>query len=276
MKIIFLSLAFISFFCCVPKAQNETDSIEVSLIDAYVKPEQPHTFFLSFFTSGLCKSKVVIENLHEFIVSDEFTDMHSKEIDISSIRLKEKIVKFVIVTEDTLGNKFSSEVFDFDLPYEPEIEGGSNLFQLCLFGGAIFLLPYPDYLYQAGQHYFSLTKDIPVLSFRSKSLNYPASYISVEYSHIFDTTVKNFIRLGYKQIYEVPHIEYLSPGVTLYTNFHGNNGIGLEVSAGLFTIADSFTLYTRYRYNIKPGNSLNNFQEISIGLYSAFFSFYLK
>ena len=87
---------------------------------------------------------------------------------------------------------------------------------------------------------------------------------------------KNYLRAGYKQLYEIPYVEYLSPGVSLYTNFLGNNGIGLETSIGLFTIVDTFTLYTRYRFNIKMGDTPGNFHEISLGLYSSFFSFYLN
>lgn len=276
MKIFFPIVAFICLFSFSITAQEGADSIEVYLIDAYVKPELPHTFILSFFTSEPCKSTVVMEDKYSYEVSDELTDMHNFEMDISSLRFSKKIVNFIIICQDSVGRKSRSEIFDFDLPYEPEIEGGSDIFQLCLFGGAIFLLPYPNYMIQDRNHYFSLTKDIPILSFRSKSLNYPASYISVEYSHILKANVKNYLRMGYKQIYEIPHIEYLSPGITLYTNFLGNNGIGLEVSAGFFTIADSFTFYTRYRYNVKLAGSAENFQEISIGLYSAFFSLYLK
>ncbi len=254
---------------------QKTDSIEVYLIDAYVKPELPHKFTLSFFTSDVCKSKVIIDENYEYTVNDELSDMHKTEIGITTLEFDDKIVNFVIVTEDEVGNKYISEVFDFDLPYEPEVKHGSDLFQLCLFGGAIFLLPYPNLVLQKGESFFSLTKEIPIISFRSKSRKYPAGYLSLEYSFIFDASIKNYLRAGYKQFYELPYIEYFSPGVSLYTNFLGNNGIALETSIGLFTIVDTFTLYTRYRYNIKPGGSPGNFHEVSLGLYSSFFSVYL-
>ncbi len=209
-------------------------------------------------------------------VNDEFSDMHKTEIEITDLEFNDKIVNFVIITEDEAGNKNISEIFDFDLPYEPEIKTGSDFLQVCLFAGAIFLLPYPNLVLQKGESYFSLTKEIPIFSFRSKSRRYPAGYLSLEYSYIFNASAKNYLRAGYKQLYELPYIEYLSPGVSLYTNFLGNNGIGLETSIGLFTIVDTFTLYTRYRFNIKMGDSPGNFHEISLGLYSSFFSFYLN
>jgi len=256
-------------------AQNEIDSIEVYLIDAYVKPEPPNDFILSFFTSDLCKSKVLIEGRYEYPVSDELTDMHKTKIELSSMIFNDNIVTFIIITEDSLGDQFTSELFDFDLPFEPEIVGGADFLQLCLFGGAVFLLPYPNLVIQNGNTLFSLTKEISIVSFRSKSFHYPSGYLSLEFSHIFEADAKNYLRAGYKHIYELPYIEYISPGATLYSNFLGNTGISIEVSLGLFTVVDSFTLYARYRYNIKPGDSRGNFSEIFVGLYSGFFSFYL-
>lgn len=271
----FYYIVFLFILAPINHYAQQTDSIEVYLIDAYVKPELPHKFILSFFTSDLCKSSVIIDENYEFKVSDEFSDMHKTEIEITDLELSGKIVDFVVVTEDENGNKFVSEVFDFDLPYEPEAKEGSDLVQVCLFGGAIFLLPYPNLAVQNGESFFSLTKEIPIISFRSKSRRYPAGYLSLEYSYIFEASAKNYLRAGYKQFYKLPYIEYISPGVSLYTNFLGNNGIGLETSIGLFTIVDTFTLYTRYRFNIKMGDTPGNFHEISIGLYSSFFSVYL-
>jgi hypothetical protein len=256
-------------------AQDVIDSIEVYLIDAYVKPEPPNDFILSFFTSDLCRSKVFIDDRFEYPVSDELVDMHKTKIETSTLKFYDKFVTFVIITEDSLGNEYTSELFDFGLPYEPEINEGSNLLQLCLFGGTVFLLPYPSLVIQDGKTFFSLTKEISVVSFRSKSLHYPSGLISIEYSHIFEADARNYLRAGYKHIYEPPYIEYISPGATLYTNFLGNNGIGIELSFGLVTVVDAFTLYGRYRYNIKPGNSSVNFSEISLGLYSGYFSIYL-
>lgn len=255
---------------------READSIEVYLIDAYAKPEVPQTFILSYFTTDYCKSKVVIDDRYSYSVSDDFVDMHKKEIVLTDLNFNKKVVPFVIITEDEAGNVFTSEVFDFELPYEPEIEGGSSILQLCMFGAAIFLLPYPDMIIQKGESHFALTKDIPILSFRSSKGNYPAAYISLEYTYILNTEDNNFLRAGYKRIFKVDHIEYLAPGLSAYTNFTGNNGIGFEISAGLFTIGDAFTLYSRYRYNLQPGKSDSNFHELSIGLYSGFFSIYIK
>jgi hypothetical protein len=254
---------------------SQSDSIEVYLIDAYSTTVIPYTFKLSFYTSDTCKTKVILEDKYEFEVSSDFTDFHKTEIDLTDLDFDGKVVDFVIISETGSGEVYRSEKFDFDLPFEPQIKSGSDLFTLCLFGSAIFLLPYPSYVSDGHSSYFSLTKEIPVISFRSRSLNYPSGYLSLEYSYIFDAQERNFLRAGYKRIVELPHIEYVSPGITLYTNFKTNQGISPEISVGLFTIKDTFTFYGRYRYNITLHSAGKNFSEIYIGLYSGFFSLYL-
>lgn len=269
------------FFTQTSFAQNnisadiDSTSMEIFLIDAYVKPEPPYNFILTFYTSKACLSDVIIDGKYEFVVSNGLSEAHSAKIDITGLKFLGKNVNFVIVTTDSTGNKFTSEEYEFDLPYEPIIKDGSSLWTLCLFAGSVFLIPAPGYTHTDGGNYFSLTKEIPVISFRSKSRNYPASYIALEYTHIFNAANKNFARVGFKRIFEIGGIEYISPGLTAYSNFKGQNGFGAEVSLGLFSIFDTFTVYTRYRYNIKPGDSNSNFHEINLGLYTRFFSIYL-
>lgn len=254
---------------------SQTDSIEVYLIDAYCTRELPYIFKLSFYTSDLCKSKVILEDKYEFGVSYEPTDLHKTDIALSNLDFKDKVVNFVIITETDSGVINESETFDFDLPFEPQIKEGSDWITLCLFGSSIFLIPYPSYAAESQQSYFSLTKEIPVISFRSKSLNYPAGYLSFEYSYIFNAENPGYLRAGYKRIYEIPGIEYLSPGISLYTNFDTNVGISPEFSIGLLTIKDTFTMYVRFRGNFTFHSAGTNFQEIYIGFYSGLFSLYL-
>ncbi len=257
------------------ETQSDSIGMEVFLIDAYVKQEPPYIFILSFYTSEVCLSNVIIDNKYEYLVSNGLSEAHSAKIDITSLSFLDRNVSFVIETIDSLGNKSQSESFEFDLPYEPTISGGSSLWTLCLFAGSVFVLPMPGYVYANGNSYYSLTKEIPIVSFRSKRGNYPSGYFSFEYTYIFEAEDRNFARLGYKRIFPIDFIEYISPGVTAYTNFNGQNGFSPELSVGWFTLFDTFTLYTRYRYNFKPGDSNSDFHEINLGLYTRFFSLYL-
>ena len=270
---IFVSIALI-FVLYNFQLKAQADSIEIDIIDNFVTPEIPHNFVLSFFTSEKTKSKVLIDNTYEYVVSDTFNDIHKARIDISKLKFKEKAVPFVIIVEDTNGNKFTSEKYDFQLPQEMKVKSESNFLLLCLFGGTVFLLPSPTYVFTNKDKYFSLTKEIPLISLSKKGFTYPAGYFSLEYSHIFNAPRKNFLRLGYKQIIEIPGIQYISPGINGFTDFRGFNGISPEISVGLFKILDTFILYARYRYNVKPGEAGSEFQEVSLGLYSNFFSLY--
>lgn len=275
-KLLILLIAL--FLIQINYAQNEDSAhqgIEIFLIDAYCKPDTPHPFILSFYTDVPAKSKVILDKKYEFEVSNQFTELHTAQIDLGELFFMNKIVQFVIVAEDSLGNRTTSETFDFDLPFEPVITGGSSLFTLCLFGGFVFLLPTPSYVIQNGQSYFSLTKEIPILSFRSKSFRYPASYFAIEFTYIFNANDKKFFRTSYKRIFELPVIEYVAPGIGGYTNFAGNNGIAPEFTIGLFRLFDTFTIFTRYRYNFQPSGNKSHFHEINLGLYSGFFSIYL-
>ena len=254
---------------------NEKDSVDITVIDSYVTPEIPHTFLLSFFTSEACKSKVVIDGKFTYPVSDVFTDNHNLKIDLTKLHFKEKEIPFYIIVEDSSGNSYRSDINTFDLPGDIKIdEGDSNFLLLCLFGTTVFAMPDPVYVTGPNGNYFSLTKEIPLISFRSKNFVYPAGYFSAEYSYVFNAASKNFLRIGYKELFEVPVFQYISPGIDGFTDFRGFNGLSAEVSIGLFRLLNTFTLYTRYRYNFKPGDSGSQFSEISIGLYSSFFSVY--
>jgi hypothetical protein len=273
--ILLISSIFSFYLMAQDSTANDSSEMEIYLVDAYVKPEPPFTFILTFYTSKVCESNVIIDGKYEFVVSNGLSEAHSAKINLTGLSFLNRNVDFVIETIDSLGNKFTSEEYEFDLPYEPIIKDGSSLFTLCLFAGSVFLIPSPGYVHGGGENYFSLTKEIPVISFRSKSRTYPASYFSIEYTHIFNAVHKNFARVGFKRIFEVGGIEYISPGISAYTNFKGQNGFGAEVSLGLFTLFDTFTVYGRYRYSFKPNDSSQFFNEIYLGLYTRFFSIYL-
>ena len=262
----------ITVFC--QSEETQADSIEIYIIDSFVTPELPNTFKLTFFTSDVCRSKVILDKQYEYKVSEDLNDSHRLEVVLSDLKLSGTNIPFQIIVEDSIGNVFKSELSEVNLPYELQVESESNFLMLCLFGGTVFLVPSPGATFINDESYFSLTKEIPLDAFRSGSFTYPMSYFSVEYSHIFNAPVRNYFRVGYKHIFEVPYIEYVSPGINGFTNFSGFNGVSPEISLGLFRLFNTFTVYSRYRYNIKPDDSDSGFHEVSIGLYSSFFSIY--
>ncbi|MDZ7765349.1 MAG: hypothetical protein U5K00_13125 [Melioribacteraceae bacterium] len=253
---------------------SQQAEVEVIVIDSYVANEKPYTLFLTFFTMEPVKSEVIIENEYKFTISDTLAEDHKKNIDITGIQFDSTYVEYVITGETADGKKFVSDKFEFVLPFRDMLRSDKNtsLITVCCFGGVIFGLPSAALVIEEDQNYFSLTKEIPVLSFYSGGYNYPTGYIGIEYSYIFDAEFKNFLRLGYKQLFELEPIEFISGGVNGFTTFNGFNGISPEITIGWFKVYNTFTVYSRYRFNFQPSKSDRNFHEISIGLYSNFFS----
>ncbi len=253
--------------------EPKTDSIEVFIIDSYIPPENPNRFILSFYTSDSCKTKLMMENKLEFSISTELTDNHRTEIDITKLNIKKNKIAYVILMENSKGIKSTSEVFELELHTGDQvIETKSNYFFTCLTGGIVFLTPSLTAVNLNGKTYFGLNKELPVVSLFSGGFNYPSGYLAIEYAHILKVEKKNFFRLGYKHIYEIPKLEYISAGLSGFTDFRGFNGISPEVSIGLIKIYNVFTLYSRYRYNFSPGKNESAFSELSLGLYSSFFT----
>ena len=276
MKIILLLLFFLLFFNenFAATAAAEADSAEIYLLDSYIAPEKPTIFHLSFITSEPCKSILFLDGNYEFVISDTLTDSHAKDIDLSGHEYSSKSVPFYIIAIDSAGKKSKSDIFDLDFPKKIKMQKESNFLLLGAFFAAQLLVPTPAYVRTNGVSYFELTKDIPLLSFRSSSIDYPSGYFGMEYSHIFNADESNFLRVGYKHFFETTLFKYISPGIDLFTNFSGFTGYSLEVSVGMFDLLNTFTVYSRYRFNSQPSFPERNFHEISIGVFSNYFSFH--
>ncbi|MBL1212105.1 MAG: hypothetical protein HND52_01995 [Ignavibacteriae bacterium] len=248
---------------------------EIFLIDSYVTSKLPHTFILSFFSSDSCNAKVILNDDYELLVTEQFTDQHNAEFDMTSMRFDTSIVPYYIQVELPDGSEFTSEKYELILPdaYELQAAKERSLFTVCCLGSVVFLLPSPTMVSIDGENYFGLSKEVPIISFFKSGYNYPVGYISLEYEYVFNAPVQSFVRAGYKYMIQFDGIEFISPGLNLFTNFDGYNGISPELSVGLFKIYNVFTFYTKYRYNFQPGSADSDMHEISIGLYSNIFSF---
>ncbi|MFA3782993.1 hypothetical protein ABRY23_08025 [Melioribacteraceae bacterium 4301-Me] len=250
------------------------EKTEVFLIDSYITPELPHTFVISFFTSDSSKSFVVLNGRYEYEVSKNFTMDHKTKILVDSLKLLSPTIAYKIKLIDKKGRVSFSENYEVKIPSSSILKSKDqpSIFTVCCFGGVIFGLPSPTYLFENGKGYLSLTKEIPLFSFYSVGYNYPVGYISAEYAYVFNYERKNFVRLGYKQIFQVPKIQYISFGINYFSDLTGYNGVSPEFSLGLLRIYNVFTLFLRYRHNFYFKDKANNFHEFTVGLYSNFFS----
>ena len=264
-----VSFVFISF-----PTFSQDDGFELFIIDAFVTPEKPHTLNLSFFTSEDVKTKIEIDGKYLVDVSDTFATDHNSNIDFMSYTFSNKYIPYKIFSELKNGKIHESEIFELVLPYEEFIETkeGAEPISTILLGVFLYLVPSPNLILVEEENYFSLTKELPIVTFYSSGYNYPSGNISLEYTHVYENNIKNYLRLGYKHFFPINFFEYISPGVTAFTNFNGFDGVSAEISVGLFNIYDVFTVYSRYRYNTSVENTKQNFHEINIGLYSHFFT----
>lgn len=266
-------LLLIVFIFCYSINWAQEGGTEISVLDAFVTPEKPHVLKLSFFTNEPVKSVFILNNKYEFTVTKDFSEDHAIEILMKGYTFDSTTVPYIIKVTNKNGDVTTSEIYDIALPADNELLKGEspNFFTLCL-GGIIFGMPSPTYSIFKDGKYFSLSKEITLFTFFGDGFNYPVALISAEYAHIIDGPKKNFLRIGYKQIISTKYIEYISPGVNGFTDFLGFNGISPEISVGWFTLYNVFTVYSKYRFNTNFNEGNLNFHEVSIGLYSSFFS----
>jgi hypothetical protein len=270
---LFLLLIILSIKISAQNASTDTRT-EVNVIDSYISPESPVKFVLSFFTTDSCKSKLKLLGNRTIDVSKTFEVNHRVELELHKLRIDSSKIKYQIIVFNREGIETKSEIYEVELPKKLVIPDEQNpgLFKMCCLGGIIFGMPSPTYVSMNKQSYAAISKEIPLISIYSIGYNYPAGYFGIEYTYVFNAQKKNFARFGYKQIIQIPGIQYISPGANLFTDFLGYNGVGLEISAGLFQVQNVFTIYARYRYNFQFEKDGIGFHEISIGIYSNFFS----
>lgn len=273
-----LTVFFILYIFNVATPGQVTDSlvenVDVFLIDAYVTPELPHSFVLSFFTSDSVTSVLILNNKYKFDVSKILSEDHKIKINLTKYHFDSTHVPFYIIVKDKNNRSYKSEVYDLEFPYKTKLEmkKTTNAFvELCL-GSLLYLTPTPAVAIINGDTYFELTKDLPVLTYYSSGYNYPTAYFSLGYSHIFNAPIKNILRINYEKLFRISGLEFISTGIGVYTDFSGHNGFSPQLKIGLFKFYDVFTVYASYRYNFQPVEQLNDFHEISVGLFASFFS----
>lgn len=273
--ILFSGIVICTVMSLFANTGNNRDSIEVFIIDAFVPPEAPDVFTITFYTSDLCKSAIMLDDKHLIPLSDTPTDNHRAEILLSQYNFNKDLIPYHIIVEDKMGRKWKSEVYDLEIRKEMVVESSGSNFFSCLMGSVVFLTPQVAYINAHGESFLRLRKELPLFTFHSGGYNYPTGAFMFGYAHTFKFKPNNLFLYGYKHFIEIPVFEYVSPYVGGYSNFMGVNGASAEVSVGLLKLYNVFSIEAGGRYSLQPGVKGTEFWEISLGLFSSFFTLHL-
>lgn len=292
MKSIYMVILSFIFIFSLAFAQEENefkdtyDEVEVYLIDNYVKNDKGKIFIVSWMTNIPVKSKIKIQNVGEFVVSDTLTDFHSAKIDLSNYNFSTEENFFIIISELEDGTKITSDEYSFIVPLEKIItqdsketkRSSSYYLYNFLLGTALWLMPSPGLVIEENQTKPAIIKDLPIVSIGSASAykTFPYVYLYVGYGHIFDSNFKNSFRFGTKYLYEIKNLRhFVSFGIGGLTNFKGKNGYYGDFGFSFLKILSTFEMYASYSYNFLP-SSKNKFHLFTIGLFTSSFSINLN
>ena len=271
-KRIIFALIFIFYFSPLLFSKGDTDSIEVFVIDSFFKREN-NSFVLSFYTSSLCKSVLILDNKNNYPVSEDLTDNHSIEVDLTKYNSNRSYIEYYLLLTDENNYQHKSEVFELEFRSELVVSSSQSSLYSCLFGAVVFLIPSPSYINAHSIEFFRLKKEISLFTWYSGGFNHPAGALNIGYAYTFqDFAPRNILLLNYKHIIEIPAVEYISPSIGGFTNFKGNSGASTGLSLGLFNIYNVFTLELSGHYFFNPLKKGTEYWDISIGLFSSFFS----
>lgn len=267
--------------------EDSTETVEVYLIDNYLKSENEKILVLSWMTNFPVKSRVEIESIGNFTVSDTLTDFHQAKIDLSKFKFTKEEYHFKIISELENGNKFESEEYSFQVPAEenliqtqtPTIQTSSSYYIYnFVLGIALWLFPSPALAIENNSIKPGILKELPLISIGSSSAykNFPYTILYVGYLHLPDGYLKNSFRSGAKYLYEIPDLKhFISFGLGGFTNFKGISGVNGEVGFSFLKILNTFELSASYSYNYLPSTK-NKFHLFSIGLFTSSFSLNLN
>lgn len=266
--------------------EDSTESLEIYLIDNYVKGEKEKILVLSWMTNIPTKSKVEINGIGEFLVSDTLTDFHQTKIDLTKFDFNKEENYFKIISELEDGKIVTSDDYSFLVPIETTSQSDTKVSQTSrsyyiynfFMGFALWLLPSAGISIEDDDVKFAIVKDLPIVSIGSASAykTFPYVYFYAGYSHIFNGKVKNSFRLGSKYLYEIKNVKhFISSGLGVFTNFKGSNGIYGDVGFSFLKILRTFEMYVSYSYNYLP-SSKDKYHLINIGLFTSSFSINLN
>lgn len=267
--------------------EDSTETVEVYLIDNYLKSENEKILVLSWMTNLPVKSTVEIESIGTFNVSDTLTDFHQTKIDLTNFKFTKEEYHFKIISELEDGSKVESEEYSFLVPIEenlnqsqpaPSKTSSSYYIYNFALGIMLWLLPSPAIANENNSVKLGILKDLPLVSIGSSSAykNFPYIFFYAGYLHLPSGAIKNSFRLGAKYLYEIPNLKhFISLGLGGFTNFKGTSGVNGEIGFSFLKILSTFELNATYSYNYLPSTK-NKFHLFSIGLFTSSFSLNLN
>ncbi len=265
---------------------ESNDSLEIYLIDNYIKSETEKILILSWMTNIPVKSKVEIKDIGIYPVSDTLTDFHQVKIDLNNFKFDKEENYFRIISEFEDGKIIESDDYSFLVPVDSSLQFGSQSITTSssyylynfLTGITLWLLPSPGLAIENNQTKFALVKDLPIISIGSSSAykTFPYAYFYSGYSHIFNGDIKNAFRIGTKYLYEIKDLKhFISFGIGGFTNFKGSNGLSSEIGFSFLKVLNTFEMYGSYSYNYLLSTK-RKFHLFNIGLFTSSFSINLN
>ena len=266
---------FLAFFFSFAGLFAQEEPVEFYIIDSYVTPETPHIFKLTFFTSDSCTTKILFNNNKTYAISKRLNTDHKFTLNLTGFVFDSAFVPFYLIAKNKAGKEFKSEKFEVELPDDKELlqsESGGSIFNICL-GGVSILIPSAGvYKPQGGEFKFSLSKQLPFITFGNIGGKYPAGYLALNYTYVFNNEFSNFLGITYKGIWQPGLIEYLALGGGVYSNLKGGYGFSPELEIGLVRIFNGYTLFVKEKFNWNVFLTGENANQIFVGIYAPFFS----
>lgn len=268
--IIFIFLSVSNIF-----AQEE---IDIFLLDNFFEPDDNAIYKIAFNTSTECKSKINIEEVGEFIISDTLTTFHKKEFNFSNVKFSKKELKLSIFLELEDGTVITNDENTISVPivFIPPKEALEQSYTLkTILGFFLWLTPTPGVQFINDKTKLTINKELSLIVFAPQSAlrDIPYGYFSGEYNYIYSADINHLFRLNYKHnVLLLGKTSYISLGIGGFSNFKGINGLSTELSITPFKITSSFDLYIKYRYDNNLDKNKYESHNIQLGFFTNLFS----
>ncbi len=245
------------------------------LLNSFVTEDKPKELSISFITTRPSKTKILILGNGKFNVSKKLKLKHNFKMDLRGLKVKDNSLAYILIAETKKGVVSRSDTFYVEITDEQlkEINEGENILPLVYLGALTFLAPMPGIVKSNGvDNVVTLNKELPLISLGGSNRKYPLAVLSFEYSYLLNRNLKNLGSVGISFMQQIKYFEYFALGIALTSDFSNNYGVSPSIALGLFNVYNAFTVFIKYKYDYFKAGSINNYNEVKLGLYAKFFS----